>query len=632
MWTVAAAAALMMSCVWLLRLHPMVEVVTYATHGTKVQGSTVGFAPGPTNGRLSAGMKAATSSQAKGAYAVSENTHVAAAPAKVHSGPAETIATLLLVPLAFVASLTAMRQTMQPGNCLQEEPLVALLATTGEKSAELAAEDAAKSSTDSKAEAEVALRLRYADTLAQGFSETVYKDSNGFLTAGWGHRLTEEEAMKYEEGDVVDEETLNRWEDEEELDEDEVEFDAAEFDFDAEDWDEVGEGGEGENEDNDEGEDEDEDEDAQAREAADDSGLPKQLEAEESFLDQDVTQFDKEFADYLSQGAARMATAPDPPLAQEPPQFVDISRDAEGDQSIVDSSDRNELGTVTGVCTRWLSARGFGFVLTDDGNTEVFVHQSSIVSEGFRSLQVGEKVELELVEENGKMVGMGVKSLGGGGSDSSAGGRGEGKGMSNGKGKEPWDESGSKGNSKGYTSGPDDGGKGASPGWGGRGRPQNYLVQDADYVGMSDEEGDLGPGDSMPMQKGGVGKAGKGAVDYGGKGTIETDEDVWDDGKGGYSDFGKGGKGYDDGKGMGKGGKGDYGGKGGFDDFGQGKEKGSSGKGGFDDNGKGKGKGFDDFVKGKGGFDDFLGMDLDDFAKGKGLFDDLLWQGQGERL
>ena len=97
----------------------------------------------------------------------------------------------------------------------------------GEKSAELAAEDAAKSSTDSKAEAEVALRLRYADTLAQGFSATVYKDSDGFLTAGWGHRLTEEEAMKYEEGDVVDEETLNRWEDEEELDEDEVQTDAS---------------------------------------------------------------------------------------------------------------------------------------------------------------------------------------------------------------------------------------------------------------------------------------------------------------------------------------------------------------------------------------------------------------------
>ena len=187
-----------------------------------------------------------------------------------------------------------------------------------------------------------------------------------------------------------------------------VEFDAAEFDFDAEDWDEVGEGGEGENEDNDEGEDEDEDEDAQAREAADDSGLPKQLEAEESFLDQDVTQFDKEFADYLSQGAARMATAPDPPLAQEPPQFVDISRDVEGDRStpsnspgsrdtkgapsIVDSSGRKRLGTVTGVCTRWLNVRGYGFVETEDGNTDVFVHQSSIISEGFRSLQVGEKV------------------------------------------------------------------------------------------------------------------------------------------------------------------------------------------------------------------------------------------------
>ena len=40
----------------------------------------------------------------------------------------------------------------------------------------------------------------------------------------------------------------------------------------------------------------------------------------------------------------------------------------------------------TGVAGRW-NPRGFGFITPDDGSEEIFVHQTAIHSEGFRSLR-----------------------------------------------------------------------------------------------------------------------------------------------------------------------------------------------------------------------------------------------------
>ncbi len=43
---------------------------------------------------------------------------------------------------------------------------------------------------------------------------------------------------------------------------------------------------------------------------------------------------------------------------------------------------------------------GYGFIEVDDGSDDVFVHQTSIYSQGFRSLAEGEKVEFDIETDN----------------------------------------------------------------------------------------------------------------------------------------------------------------------------------------------------------------------------------------
>ncbi|KAG6532140.1 hypothetical protein ZIOFF_005978 [Zingiber officinale] len=115
---------------------------------------------------------------------------------------------------------------------------------------------------------------------------------------------------------------------------------------------------------------------------------------------------------------------------------------------------------------KWFNdTKGFGFITPDDGGEDLFVHQSSIKSDGFRSLAEGENVEYSLSEgDDGRSKaidvtgpdGSSVQGSGGGRRDGFGGGRG---GSSRG---------GGYGGGYGFTSG-GGGGRGRGGGYGGGG-------------------------------------------------------------------------------------------------------------------------------------------------------------------
>ncbi|MCU0695373.1 MAG: cold-shock protein [Myxococcaceae bacterium] len=46
---------------------------------------------------------------------------------------------------------------------------------------------------------------------------------------------------------------------------------------------------------------------------------------------------------------------------------------------------------------KWFNdAKGFGFIAQDGGGDDVFVHHTAIQTQGFRTLQEGQKVEFEV--------------------------------------------------------------------------------------------------------------------------------------------------------------------------------------------------------------------------------------------
>ncbi len=61
---------------------------------------------------------------------------------------------------------------------------------------------------------------------------------------------------------------------------------------------------------------------------------------------------------------------------------------------------------------KWFNdTKGFGFIESNDGQ-DVFVHQSEIMSDGFRSLKEGASVEFELAQGDKGLKAVKVRQIG----------------------------------------------------------------------------------------------------------------------------------------------------------------------------------------------------------------------------
>jgi|TARA_B100000745_G_scaffold79576_2_gene48945 CspA family cold shock protein len=46
---------------------------------------------------------------------------------------------------------------------------------------------------------------------------------------------------------------------------------------------------------------------------------------------------------------------------------------------------------------KWFNnAKGYGFILTEEGNNDIFAHYSTITMDGYKSLKAGQQVEFEI--------------------------------------------------------------------------------------------------------------------------------------------------------------------------------------------------------------------------------------------
>ncbi len=52
----------------------------------------------------------------------------------------------------------------------------------------------------------------------------------------------------------------------------------------------------------------------------------------------------------------------------------------------------------TGTVKWFNNDKGFGFITPEDGTKDLFVHHSAIQTQGFRSLDEGERVEFDVVQ------------------------------------------------------------------------------------------------------------------------------------------------------------------------------------------------------------------------------------------
>ncbi|KAL3527219.1 hypothetical protein ACH5RR_011875 [Cinchona calisaya] len=87
-----------------------------------------------------------------------------------------------------------------------------------------------------------------------------------------------------------------------------------------------------------------------------------------------------------------------------------------------------ETSRSRGVVVRFNDQKGFGFIKPDDGGEELFVHQTEIRSEGYRTLKEDQVVEFFVALDNGKTKAVDVSGPDGAAVDSSRGARSSGGG------------------------------------------------------------------------------------------------------------------------------------------------------------------------------------------------------------
>lgn len=69
-----------------------------------------------------------------------------------------------------------------------------------------------------------------------------------------------------------------------------------------------------------------------------------------------------------------------------------------GDLLIGLNTGQGEVPVGTGTVKWFNASKGFGFLVPDDGGDDLFVHHSEIKTEGYASLDEGQKVEFEIGE------------------------------------------------------------------------------------------------------------------------------------------------------------------------------------------------------------------------------------------
>ena len=69
-----------------------------------------------------------------------------------------------------------------------------------------------------------------------------------------------------------------------------------------------------------------------------------------------------------------------------------------------------ENGRETGVVKWFNDKKGYGFISRDSGD-DVFVHHSSIVAEGFRSLAEGDRVDFAITQDQKGKAAVDVRKI-----------------------------------------------------------------------------------------------------------------------------------------------------------------------------------------------------------------------------